>query len=194
MTRIIIAFTALAILIQVSPADAQDRWAVELRANGAIATQDVERDEHQSGFGIEGTVRYRFLPHLAAYAGWDWTRFSAADALGGSDMHLEETGYAFGLRFEHPFREGSGTAGWLRAGGTYNHLELEDKVGDIGADSGHGLGWEFGAGLAFDVGGRWSLTPGLRYRSISRDLEIGSVTTTVDLQYIAFEFGVARRF
>jgi hypothetical protein len=48
--------------------------------------------------------------------------------------------------------------------------------------------------LAFDVGGRWSLTPGLRYRSISRDLDIGSVTTTVDLQYIALEFGVALRF
>lgn len=194
MTRIIFAVTAAAMLLQASPANAQDRWAVELRGNGAIATQDLDRDHHQNGFGFEGSVRYRFLPHLAVYAGWDWTKFSAAEAIGGPDMHLEETGYAFGLRFEHPLRKGSRTAAWARGGGTYNHLELEDASGDIVADSGHGLGWEAGMGLAFDVGGRWSLTPGLRYRALSRDLEVGTTTIPVDLQYLAFELGIARRF
>lgn len=194
MTRIMIAITGLTLALQASPADAQDRWALELRASGALATQDVERENHQNGFGFEGTVRYRFMPHLAVYAGWDWTHFTAGESFAGPDMGLEETGYAFGLRFEHPISGGSRTAGWARVGGTYNHLELEDADGEIVSDSGHGLGWEAGAGIAVPFGGRWSLTPGIRYRSLSRDLEIGGTTNPVDLQYVAFELGIARHF
>jgi opacity protein-like surface antigen len=195
MTRIIVAMTALAILFQAAPAGAQERWAVEFRGNGIVGTHDLDMDTHQNGFGYEASVRYRFLPHLSAYAGWDWTRFKAGDAFTGPHAgHLEETGYAVGLRFEHPFREGSRTAGWLRAGGMYNHVELENKDGDVVSDSGHGLGWEAGAGLAYGLNGRWSLTPGVRYRAISRDLEVGSATIPVDLQYVAFELGIAFRF
>ena len=167
MRTTILALTTIALLTTTIPADAQtpDRWAVELRANGAMATQELQNDPLDTGFGFEATVRYRFLPHLAAYAGWDWIRFQADQSFAGNDMDFEETGYAFGLRFEHPIR-GSATAGWVRAGGTYDHLEVENTDGDILADSGHGLGWEVGAGVATPLRGGWSITPGVRYRSL----------------------------
>ena len=177
-----------------SPLSAQERWGVEFRLNGAIATQDADRDNRENGIGFEGNVQYRFLPHMAAYAGWDWTHFSAQEAIAGPDMDLEETGYAFGLRFEHPFREGSRTNWWVRGGGIYNHFELENEDGDIVSDSGHGLGWEAGAGLALVLGNGWSLTPGIRYRELSRDLTIEGTEVPVDVEALAFEVGVGYRF
>lgn len=200
MKKQAIAVAALGLVFALAPSDvdAQRRWAFELRANAAVPTQDIGDDELDTGFGLEGTFRYRFLTHLGAYAGWDWIRFGADDAFAGANMDLEETGYVLGLRFEHPFSgeepTGAGLAWWVRAGGTYNHIEVENSDGDMVADSGHGVGWEAGGGLAYGFAGSWSLTPGVRYRSLSRDVEIGGTTTDVDLQYVAFEVGLARFF
>ncbi len=193
MTRILFAIAALTLLLQATPASAQDRWAVEFHGNGGIATQDADRDTHENGFGLGASVRYRFMPHLSAYAGWDWNLFQALDAIAGPDMELEETGYVAGLRFEHPVFGRTTTLGWVRAGAMYNHIELENDDNDMIIDSGHGLGWEAAGGLAFDRG-RWSIAPGLRYRSLSRDLDIGTATMPVELQAVAFELGIVRRF
>jgi opacity protein-like surface antigen len=194
MYRTIMAVTALATLALAAPVDAQDRWGLEFRMSGAVATQDVDRATHQKGVGFEGTVRYRFLPHLSAYVGWDWTYFPAHESFAGPDADLEETGYAGGLRFEHPLRAGARTAYWVRIGATYNHLELEDADGELVANTAHGLGWEAGVGLALQVSERWSLTPGFRYRSLSRDLELATATMPVELQYVEFGLGMARTF
>jgi hypothetical protein len=192
--RLILSVVTLGVVLAGSEARAQERWAVELRVNGDVPTQDIGDDKLGTGFGSEVTLRYRFLPHLAAYAGWDWIRFTPDDSFMGSDMDFEETGYAFGLRFEHPLTGESGPAVWVRAGGTYDHVEVENADGDLLANSGHGLGWEAGAGLALGVGRSWSFTPGVRYRALSRDLKVGSVTTDTDLTYFAFEVGFARLF
>jgi opacity protein-like surface antigen len=195
MTRITFAGIALAITSMAAPVSAQQPWSFELRVNGDVPTQDIGADELGTGLGFEGTLGYRFLPHLGAYAGWDWIHFNPEASFAGADMDFEETGYVFGLRFEHPFRgETGGPAWWVRAGGTVDHIEIEDQNGGIIADSGHGLGWEAGAGVAIEVLSGWSFTPGVRYRSLSRDIDVGSVTTPVDLRYVAFELGFARRF
>lgn len=194
--RISIAAAALALVFVAGPVGAQQqRWAFELRGGAAFPTEDVGSDELGTGFGLEGSLRYAFMPHLAAYAGWDWIRFSPDASFAGADMDFEETGYAFGLRFEHPFTgESGGPAWWLRAGPTYDHVEIEDGDGDIIADSGHGFGWEAGAGVALDVGERWSVTPGLRYRSLTRDVEVGVMTTEISLRYLAAELGLVMHF
>lgn len=196
MKKIIIASTALIALVTTSPLQAQDRWAFEIRANGAVPGQDIgQSDLRYAGFGLEGTVRYRFLQHLGAYAGWDWMKFDADETFALADADFEETGYVFGLRFEHPVRgESGGPAVWIRAGGTYDHIEVENGAGDIVSDSGHGLGWEAAAGLALGLGSRWSLTPGLRYRALSRDVTWEGVTVPVDLEYVALEVGFSRSF
>lgn len=181
-------------LIQAPGATAQERWGFEVRASGALGTQDEAREDVQAGLAFEGTLRYRFMEHLSAYAGWDWVHFTAEEFIAGPDMTLEETGYAFGLRFEHPFSDGSRNAWWVRAGGTYDHLELENEEGEIVADSGHGMGVEVGLGLAVSIGRTWSATPGLRYRSLSRDLDVDAATIPVDLRYVTFEIGFAKHF
>jgi opacity protein-like surface antigen len=196
MTRMIMMLTtlSLAATLAASPAHAQGRWELEVRGHSAVSTQDAARDSHENGFGFEGVVSYRFLPHLALYGGWNWTQFAAIDAIAGPAIDLEETGYVLGLRFEHPFRAEGGSAYWLRAGATYNHLELENADGELVADSGHGVGWEAAGGVALPIGNRWSVKPGLRYRAISRDLDLTGRTTTVDLQHLSVEMGFAFRF
>lgn len=184
----------LALCIVPATVTAQSRFHFELRPGVAIPTQDLADASLTIGIGFEGTIGYRFLPHLGVYAGWDWHHFTADQSFAGNDLDFEETGYAFGLRFQHPLGgETSTVALQLRGGGTVNHIEVENNSGDLVVDTGHGLGWEVGAGVAVRLGG-WELVPGARYRSLRRDFEIGATTTTGTLRYLAIEFGVARRF
>jgi len=197
MTQLTITLAASSLLLAASAAGAQERWAVELRGAGAVPTRQVEEDDLGPGLVFEGSVGYAFRPRLGAYAGWDWIRFTPGDSFAGSEMDFEETGYAFGLRYEQPF-PGRGTADgwawWIRAGGIFDHLEIEDPSGDLIADTGHGLGWEAGTGLALALGVGWSLTPGIRYRSLSRNVVIATTTTEVELEYLTFGVGIARFF
>lgn len=173
---------------------AQDRWAFEIRGGPAFATQDLGDASLNAGYGFEGTVGYRVQPHLSLYAGWDWHRFSADASFGGADNDFEETGYAFGLLFQHPISQSETAALQLRGGGTLNHIEVENSAGDLVADSEHGLGWEAGAGMAFRIANQWQVTPGLRFRSLSRDLTTGASTTPTELRYFAAEVGFSRTF
>lgn len=109
-------------------------------------------------------------------------------------VDFDETGYAFGLQFAHPIGQSESVALQLRAGGIYNHIEMENSGGDLVTDSGHGLGWETGAGLALRLGNHWQVTPGLRFRSLTRDLAIGGPAASADLRYLTVEVGFARRF
>jgi len=177
-----------------APASAQNTFGVEIRANGAVSTQDTERDYNENGLGFEANVQYRFHPNLSAYAGWGWARYTALSSIAGPDMDLEDSGYVLGLRFQRPFTESSPTSWWVRAGGIYNRLELEDADGTRVDDSGHGFGLEGGAGISVPFAGRWSLTPGLRYRTLSRDLEVEGVEVPVKMESLAFELGVGVRF
>jgi opacity protein-like surface antigen len=196
MTRLSTLFVAVALagILLPRPAYAQQpRWGFELRADAGISTQDAARDTHENGFGFGAAIQYRVLPHLALYGGWDWTRYQALEAIAGPDVDLEETGYVAGARFEHPIGS-SRTRGWARIGALYKHFELEDADGTLLDDSGHGLGWEAGAGVTVPLGDSWSLLPGVRYRSVSRDVEVGAVGTEVELQAVAFELAVRRLF
>lgn len=109
-------------------------------------------------------------------------------------MDFEETGYVFGVQFEHPMGDPDSPAVFVRFGGTWNHLELENEAGDIVGDTGHGLGWEAGAGLAFPLGERWRLTPGVRYRSAEREFGLNGASIPAVLRYVAFEIGFRRLF
>ena len=59
-------------------------------------------------------------------------------------------------------------------------------------DSGHGIGWEAGAGFGFRLGNQWQIAPGMRYRSLTRDLTVGTVAAPTDLRYLAVEVGFSR--
>ena len=193
MRHLTAALLALSLLFVADTAMAQDRFGVELSLDGSTATQDVGDATLNPGLGFEANLTYRFMPHLSAYAGWGWQRFGSDGSFAGAEMDFEETGYRFGLQFMHPL--GSTPIDYfVRAGGIYNHIELENSGGDITADSGHGLGWQAGAGIAVPIGAKWRFMPGLRYQSLSRDIEVGTVTTDVDLNYVALEIGFHRAF
>lgn len=195
MRRYTMGFAMLFLFLGATFLQAQDPWTLDVRAGVAVPTQDIGEDDLDTGFGFEGTIAYRVLPHLSVYGGWDWHKFGSDASFAGTDADFEETGYAFGLRFEHPFagESGDGPAFRLRGGATINHLEVEDPNGDLVADSDHGLGWEAGAGITVPLSDDWQLSPGARYRSLSRDLTIDGVTTEVDLRYVALELGVTWR-
>ena len=93
-------------------------------------------------------------------------------------MDFEETGYTFGFQFIHPIEETS-LSYLIRVGGIFNHIEVENGSGEIISDSKHGLGWEIGAGIVIPIFNRLNLLPSVRYRSLSRDIEIGNRITSV---------------
>jgi hypothetical protein len=185
----------MCLLTVAAPARSEGKWALGLRA-GAGPSEDANGVELDPGYGFEGLIEYRLMPHVLGYGGWDWIHFMSDQSFAGTDMDFEETGYAFGLRFEHPFggESGGGPAWWVRGGATYDHIEIENDDGDIVGDSGHGFGWEAGAGATFPFAERWSLTPGVRYRALSRDITVSGTTSAVDLSYTLFEVGLSRSF
>lgn len=194
MSRKLLGALVLFLVAAPGTIHAQGRWRFELRGGPAFAIKDLGAASLGTGLGFEGTVAYRIQPHVSVYAGWDWHRFPSDASSTGPNGDFEETGYAFGLQFEHPIGGSEALALQLRAGGTYNHLEMENNAGDLVADSGHGIGWEGGAGLAVRLDDHWQVTPGLRLRSLTRDLAMEGAAGSAELTYLAVEVGFSRRF
>ncbi len=193
MKKLLLTIVALTLLTVFNQSRAQDKWSLELRPGVNYATQDIADANLELGFGTELTIAYRFMPHLAAYAGWSYNNFAVDQSFAGTDASFEETGYTFGFQLIHPI--GESTLSYLvRVGGTYNHIEIENNDGDIIIDSGHGLGWQAEAGLVIPLNERFSLLPSVRYRSLNRDIKIENVSTSVDLNYLSVGVGLSWSF
>ncbi len=173
--------------------NAQEKWSFELRTGINFTTKDLGDASLKTGFGVEGSFAYQFMPHLGAYAGWSWNKFATDKSFMGNNIDFEETGYCFGLQFIHPI-EKTRIKYLLRGGAVYNHIETENSDGKIINDTGHGWGWQAGAGVAVPLGKRWMLTPEVRYRSLSRDIKVGDVKTPVNLNYISVGTGIVFSF
>jgi hypothetical protein len=186
-------FMLLFSLTIVTEINSQKKWAFETKTGINFTTQKLGDANLKTGFGFEGAFTYKFMPHVAAYAGWSWNKFSATQSFAGNNIDFEETGYFFGVQFVHPIAN-STLHYMIKGGGTYNHIETENSEGKIINDSGHGLGWQLGAGVNIPFGKRWLFIPELRYRSLSRDISIGEVTTPVNLNYISTAIGVSYTF
>jgi len=193
MKKLLLSTAVLIMFLHFNQTIAQDKWSLEFRPGVNYATQDIADADLGLGFGTELTIAYRFMPHLAAYAGWSYNNFAVDQSFAGPDASFEETGYTFGLQFIHPIGESS-LCYLVRAGGTYNHIEIENNDGDIIIDSGHGLGWQAEAGLVIPLSEKFSLLPSLRYRSLNRDIEIENVSTSVDLNYLSVGVGLSWSF
>lgn len=177
-------------LLIVNSAQAQKKWSFDVRPGVNFPTKDLGNADLKTGFGLEGTFTYRILPSLGAYAGWSWNRFSSEQSFMGNNMDFEETGYCFGFQFMQKFKQ-SKTGYTIKGGGTYNHIETENSNGDIINDTGHGLGWQVGAGVNVPIGNRWFLVPEVRYRSLSRTIGTGDGKRDVNLNYISTGVGIS---
>lgn len=189
---VILSITVTGLLLSLQTANAQNQLSWEIRTGVDLATQKLGGTDLNTGFGFDILFSYRFMPHTSAYGGWGWHQFTSDDLFAGSKMDFEETGYALGLEFLHPIGD-LPLDFYLRGGGLYNHIEVENSDGSITSDSGHGLGWQAGIGIIVDLGNRWQFKPGARYRSLSRNIEVGNTTTDVDLTYFNLAIGIARR-
>ncbi len=178
---------------QVSAQDQTSTFSFELNAGPSFALQELGGTDLQTGLGFEALLHYRFMPHLGAYAGWGWNKFASDETFLGSDVDFEETGYVFGLQFRHPISQSS-LSWYVRAGGLYNHIEVENGDGDIIEDTGHGLGFHAGAGLGIEVADTWSITPSVMFHSLSRDLDANGGSTSLDLSYLSGRVGFVKSF
>ena len=190
MLSISIVFMA-AFFIGSNQSFAQEKWNATLRTGVNFPTKNLGGVDLKTGFGFDGTIGYRVMPHVFVNAGWGWNRF-ASNNEGKNDY--EETGYILGLQFVHPISPAKlSFVGGINA--TYNHIEVENSNGDIIADTGHGWGWQADAGIGFHLGSRTKLIPSLRYRALSRDLKIGAAPATpVDLNYFSGGLGLSFTF
>jgi hypothetical protein len=169
------------------------RFTVDLRP--VIASpSELAGSELDVGLGFGATVAYQLQQHLHLYAGWDWLQFGANNSFAGLDRDFGETGYTFGLRFEHPLSEASRLLYRVEGGGTYKHVEIENQDGDIIADSDHSLGYELGLGLLWPAGNTWRFGPTFRFRSLDPDFDISGVGTSGTLRYMGLELSISRRF
>ena len=190
-------FTVLAIgLILSLTAFAQPiekKWGFEFNSGASFATNKLADAQLKPGFGFEGLLHYRFMANLGIYGGWGWNKFTTDNSFAGSNTDFEETGYVFGLQYTRPL--GNSSHSWfLRGGGLYNHIELENSAGDIIHDSGHGLGWQAAGGLEINLNAKWCLTPMVKFHSLSRNIEFEGSSKNMDLNYFSFRVGIARNF
>lgn len=171
----------------------QSRFSFELNAGPSVANNELGGADLDLGGGFEGVFYYRVMPHAGLYAGWGWNKFSSDKTFIGDDMDFEETGYVFGLQFKHPVGN-SPIDGFLRLGGLYNHIEIENTDGEIIEDTGHGLGFQLAGGIDIPLGGKWSITPGFKFNSLSRELTTEDINTELDLNYFSGRIGLVRQF
>lgn len=171
----------------------EKRFGFELSGGASMATSKPGDVKLNLGFGFEGIFHYRFMPHTGIYGGWGWNRFGAESSFAGADVCFEETGYVLGLQFKHPVGS-MPLSYYLRVGGLYNHIEIENTDGDIIGNTGHGLGFQLAAGIDYTLGKNWSITPGLKFNYLIRDVEMGGVTTNLNHNYLSLRVGFLKRF
>ena len=192
-TKGLFALLVLALLsINSFAQESGKRFGFELSGGASMATSKPGETKLSPGVGFEGIFHYRFMSHTGVYGGWAWNCF-AADNSFAADVCFEETGYVFGIQFKHPV----GTlplSYYLRAGGLYNHIEIENADGNIIGDTGHGLGFQLAAGIDYSLGKNWSITPGIKFNYLNRDIEMEGVTTRLNHNYLSLRIGILKKF
>ncbi|MFO7789076.1 MAG: outer membrane beta-barrel protein [Bacteroidales bacterium] len=191
-------FVLLGLLMMVSSAtfsqNTDKRFAFELNGGAAFPLTELNNTNLNTGIGFEGIFHYRFMAHTGVFAGWGWNRFAADQSFAGDDVCFEETGYIFGLQFMHPIAD-SRFSYYFRAGGLYNHIETENADGEIINDSKHGLGYQLGGGINYNLSNNWSLNMGVKYNSLNRESTFEGVTKSLDYKYIsAVRAGIVKHF
>ncbi len=173
----------------------EPRFGMEADGGASFALKKLGDARMKVGFGFEGTLHYRFYRYLGAYAGWGWNRFSSGDLFAGERCDFEETGYVFGLQLKR--RIGSSPMSYyVRAGGLWNHIEVENSDGEIIEDTKHGLGYQLAGGVYIPIGKNWNINTGVKFHSLNRrDVEFSDhEKRSLDLKYLSLRVGFIKMF
>jgi opacity protein-like surface antigen len=185
----ILVFTAIFIGLMQST-KAQGRWSAEFRPGFNIPVSDLGEENLGLGFGFEFKAAYLLMPHMKMYGGWSWNGFETDTQIMRNRVQLDETSFTFGAELRLPITEPPVTY-FVRGSGVYGKIKLEDNQGNFNGSSNYGLGWQLGAGVEIALTDYWSIKPDLRYRSLSRDVEVNSMMMNVNLQYFAVGVGIS---
>ena len=181
------------ITISLSGQDKLNRFGLELNGGLSFPNGKIGEATIYPGAGFEALIQYNLISRFDLYGGWGWNSLPSITSFAGDDISFEETGYIFGLQYSHNLGKSSSEY-FIRGGGLFNHIELEDDKGDIIADSGHGLGWQIAGGISLPLGSGWSLNPGLKFNSLKRDVEIEGVSTELAHDYFSVRLGINKKF
>ena len=193
-TRVMMIAVLVTLIMGTSAAqDIQKRFGFELSGGASLATTEPGGTELNPGYGFEGILHCRILKYTGIYGGWGWNRFGADESFAGSNISFEETGYIIGVQHKQPVGK-SPLSVYLRAGLLYNHIEIENKEGDITHDTGHGPGFQIAAGIDYPLGKNWSITPGIKFNSLSNETIREGDTTEIDHSYLSLRIGILKRF
>lgn len=190
-TRTITLATLCTLFAGAAQAQNAGPFSLEVRAGVAVPTEAIGTHEVDPGMALEIAAHLQVMPHLDLYAAWAQNHFGFEQQVGTFE-EVENCGYAVGARFFAP--SFGPVTPWVRGGAIYSQLELysdDDDVEDL--DSDYTFGWEAGAGAAVALGGRWSLLPGVRYRSVAIEMaELGA--DDLDVNAVVFDVGVSFTF
>ena len=188
-----------ALVLLVNSANAQERRrkvGFELTAGPSVALNNLGDFKMKVGKGVEGVFTYMPMTHFGLFAGWGWNNFR------GNYYDFEDTGYMFGVQFKDDINK-SAFSYYLRAGGLYNHIEIEDATPSIVdgfySDSGHGLGIHLSGGVEYSLGKGWCINSNLKFQHLKRDVVLPSLlrdnaATAVNLNYLVLRLGVVKYF
>jgi hypothetical protein len=173
--------------------ETEKRFGIELNGGASFSATKPENTTLNTGFGFEGLLQYQFMKNTSIYGGWGWNRFGADDSFAGKDVCFEETGYILGLQYKHSFQD-SPFSVFLRGGGLYNHIEIEDADGDIIHDSKHGFGWQAAAGFGINLGSGWSINPGVKFNYLVKESSFQEISRTLNMNYFSARVGFVKLF
>lgn len=167
--------------------NAQERWFVELRPSVNIPTHEVDGRSLATGPGMEVGIAYLYTPQWGVQFGMGYGQFNT---FGTAGQYYVEQGASLGLRFFQPLI--GRVYGVLGAGSVYHQLFIKEGNGQELARTDLGFGWQAEGGIALVFDERWSVSPTIRYRSLSREINEGDVTDRIDLDHIsiALAFGL----
>ena len=178
-----------------APASAQTvlPLSFEIRG-GAVLPQGDFDDGANTGFIVGGTVHYRVAPIASIFAGFEHAQFGVDDDSDFEDVdaNISDQGFRLGARFDVPLAGMPAISPWVEGGATFNKTSINLSSNDASAsvDSDRSVGFEVGAGLAFNVAPKISITPGVRYRSHKAEFDFDGGSEEFDANYFAIDLGV----
>jgi hypothetical protein len=89
MARLILSVLLIVMNSALFAVHAQGKWTLEFRPSLDFPTKNVAGSKLNIGFGFDGQLGYRFMPHLSVYGGWGWNLFPQ-DKSRGYDFSNEE--------------------------------------------------------------------------------------------------------
>lgn len=183
-----VALALVAVFGVATGAQAQLAFSAEVRGDFSFPTDDLD-DSYEWGAGFTGDLYLDFHETFSAYAGYNWTQFSAdEDFLGAGAEDASTSGFELGLKAKLPVAQQFGP--WVRGGVIFHELDVGE-----GVDFDRETGFQIGLGLDIPLGMVVSVTPALHYSSYGLgEADFGGTIEDADADVTWWSAGVGLRF